>query len=98
MNRFFITSHKYAKELYSHEAFAKSITSQILFAKYINSDFQSLTNIIMKKLVISLLLLVIIILAARFIFGGSEDDWICVDGAWVKHGNPSAEMPARPCK
>ncbi len=26
-----------------------------------------------------------------------EDDWICVNGEWVKHGAPSAPMPAEPC-
>lgn len=46
---------------------------------------------------------VIIIAAAtmvifRFGLGGSEDDWICDDGVWVKHGNPSAAMPQEPCQ
>jgi hypothetical protein len=26
-----------------------------------------------------------------------EDDWLCKEGEWVKHGNPSASMPERPC-
>ncbi len=33
----------------------------------------------------------------RFFIGGPEDTWICVDGEWVKHGNPSASMPVEPC-
>lgn len=33
----------------------------------------------------------------RFVVGGPEDDWICVDGEWVKHGNPSAPMPTELC-
>ncbi len=33
----------------------------------------------------------------RFIIGGSEDAWICVDGEWIKHGVPSAPMPVEPC-
>ena len=33
----------------------------------------------------------------RFVVGGPEDDWICVDSQWVKHGNPSAPMPTKPC-
>ncbi|MDP1629019.1 MAG: GerMN domain-containing protein [bacterium] len=33
----------------------------------------------------------------RFVVGGPEDDWICVDGQWVKHGNPSAPMPLESC-
>lgn len=27
-----------------------------------------------------------------------EDEWICVDGNWSKHGNPSAAMPAETCR
>lgn len=26
-----------------------------------------------------------------------EDTWVCVDNAWVKHGNPSAAMPTAGC-
>ncbi len=33
----------------------------------------------------------------RFVIGGSEDDWICVKGQWVKHGYPSAEILEREC-
>lgn len=28
---------------------------------------------------------------------GSEDDWICSGGQWVKHGNPAAPQPTVPC-
>jgi len=28
---------------------------------------------------------------------GSEDDWICENGQWIKHGHPSAPMPSVPC-
>src|SRR4030042_3591564 len=37
------------------------------------------------------------ILAIRFLAGGNEDTWICQDGQWVKHGNPSATKPNTPC-
>ncbi|MDP3004006.1 MAG: GerMN domain-containing protein [Candidatus Azambacteria bacterium] len=33
----------------------------------------------------------------RFVVGGPEDTWICVDGEWVKHGVSSAPMPVEPC-
>lgn len=33
----------------------------------------------------------------RFWLGGGEDTWLCRDGAWVKHGNPSASAPADGC-
>ncbi|MDD5041769.1 MAG: hypothetical protein PHX87_05190 [Candidatus Peribacteraceae bacterium] len=26
-----------------------------------------------------------------------EDAWLCVNGQWIKHGNPSAAMPELPC-
>ncbi|MFA5174928.1 MAG: GerMN domain-containing protein [Patescibacteria group bacterium] len=35
------------------------------------------------------------ILTLRILSG--EDDWICVKGEWVKHGNPSAAMPTQGC-
>lgn len=55
----------------------------------------------MKKFLTPLLLVVAIGLSAifigRFIFGGDEDDWICVNNQWVKHGNPSKPMPQTGC-
>ena len=50
----------------------------------------------MKKLFI-ILIVVIAIFTIRFFIGGSEDDWICVDGKWIKHGAPSAPMPISGC-
>lgn len=29
--------------------------------------------------------------------GGSEDNWICKSGQWVKHGNPSNPKPTTIC-
>lgn len=37
-------------------------------------------------------------LVFRFGLGGSEDTWICQDGIWVKHGNPSQPQPVIPCE
>lgn len=51
----------------------------------------------MKKIIFFIVLIIFIVLGIRFIFGGSEDTWICVDGGWVKHGVPSAPMPNEPC-
>ncbi len=54
----------------------------------------------MKKIFI---VSIIIILAAAMImagirfFSGDEDTWICVNGEWVKHGNPSAPKPLGSC-
>jgi hypothetical protein len=48
-------------------------------------------------IIYGLLFLLVGVLAARFILGGPEDSWICSNGAWVKHGNPSASMPTSGC-
>lgn len=49
-----------------------------------------------------IILIAIIVLTVwffiRFVIGGPEDDWICVDGEWVKHGVPSAPKPTELCK
>ncbi len=44
-------------------------------------------------------IIIIIVLLAIFLVKilSNEDDWICVDGKWVKHGNPYAEIPDTPC-
>jgi hypothetical protein len=39
-----------------------------------------------------------IIFSVRFIWGGPEDNWICQNGAWVKHGNPSSPAPTTFCE
>jgi len=44
-----------------------------------------------------IVLVVIIIFLILAILRSSEDVWICKDGKWIKHGNPSAEMPINPC-
>lgn len=37
----------------------------------------------------------VVVVGARLLTG--EDTWICKDGKWVKHGNPSSAMPTKPC-
>jgi len=55
----------------------------------------------MKKQVLRVIIIIILIIFVwaiiRFVIGGPEDDWICVDNEWVKHGVPSAPMPTEPC-
>jgi len=53
----------------------------------------------MKKFLpwIILVLLAAIIMAGLILLRGNEDDWICNNGAWTKHGNPSAMMPTTSC-
>jgi len=52
-----------------------------------------------KKIIITLLGAVVIILAvvAGVRFFSGEDNWICENNQWVKHGNPTAPMPTSGC-
>ncbi len=55
-----------------------------------------------KKQLYVLIIVMIIMVAAllyfRFILGGNEDTWLCKDGVWIEHGNPSDPMPTYPCE
>ena len=55
----------------------------------------------MKKRIIIIVIVLILLgglwLAVRFLIGGSEDAWICVDGEWIKHGVPSVPKPTEGC-
>lgn len=48
-----------------------------------------------KGWVITILLLICIILVVRLVI--QENRWICVNGAWVEHGNPKKEKPEGYC-
>jgi len=50
-----------------------------------------------RKPLFWLLLVITAWFFVRFVIGGSEDDWICDEGQWVKHGYPSAPMPEGEC-
>jgi hypothetical protein len=52
---------------------------------------------VIKYLAAILFLIALVILAFRFL-GTKEDDWICQNGQWVKHGNPSSPMPEYACE
>ena len=41
---------------------------------------------------------VVLVLAVRFFWGGPEDNWICVNGVWTKHGNPRVPAPTTICE
>ncbi|MFH1236690.1 MAG: hypothetical protein V1685_07235 [Parcubacteria group bacterium] len=54
------------------------------------------------KTTLYILIAVIVVAGAvfailRFGISGDEDTWICDNGQWVKHGNPSAAQPTTPC-
>jgi len=54
----------------------------------------------MKKILIFSLIIILatgaIVVAIRFL-SGSEDTWICTNGEWIKHGNPSVSKPLGFC-
>lgn len=51
-----------------------------------------------KKFFIFLLGLATLILVLFIVrFSTTEDTWVCQNGAWIKHGNPSATMPTSVC-
>jgi hypothetical protein len=52
---------------------------------------------VFPKAVLVFLILIIGWGFLRFVIGGPEDDWICVDGQWVKHGAPRAPKPTGAC-
>ncbi len=51
----------------------------------------------MKKTLIIIAIVIVAVLFIRFVIGGDEDTWICKNGEWVKHGNPSAAKPTTEC-
>lgn len=48
-------------------------------------------------LLLTLVLGVIVFFVTIRFMSKAEDGWICDNGQWVKHGNPSTEMPKTPC-
>jgi len=51
----------------------------------------------MKKIFLFLLIFSVAILTLRFLFGGSEDSWICDNNQWIKHGFPKDPPPQTGC-
>ena len=49
----------------------------------------------MKKILVIILMVVLAILLIKIL--SQEDDWICVDNDWIKHGYPYAPKPIEPC-
>jgi uncharacterized membrane protein len=64
--------------------------------KFLQSDSPLKKNKTIMILVAVILGLFLIIFNLRFFSG--EDDWICQNGEWAKHGNPRAPMPNRTCQ
>ena len=51
----------------------------------------------LKKIGFIILLIIGGLLIVRFVLGGNEDTWLCQNGQWVKHGNPSKSAPTSGC-
>lgn len=51
----------------------------------------------MKRLIFPVILIATIGIVL-VLLRGSEDDWICQNGQWVKHGNPSRPIPTTLCE
>jgi len=49
----------------------------------------------MKKVLIVILIIILAVFLVKIF--SNEDDWICVDNDWVKHGVPLASKPTTPC-
>jgi hypothetical protein len=49
-----------------------------------------------KKTIYWVILIIILTVFSLKVFS-QEDDWICVDGEWIKHGSPRDPKPTEPC-
>ncbi|MDD5103810.1 MAG: hypothetical protein PHX93_05435 [Candidatus Peribacteraceae bacterium] len=55
-------------------------------------------NLINLRIIVLALIVAGVMSAALWLRAASgEDSWLCVNGEWIKHGNPSAAMPTVPC-
>ena len=51
----------------------------------------------MEKTIIIIIIIIAAWFVIRFVIGGPEDTWMCVDNEWVKHGFPYAPKPEGEC-
>ena len=49
------------------------------------------------KNIFRIIIIVVIIFIVVRIFSGNEDTWLCKNGEWIKHGDPSTEKPTKGC-
>jgi hypothetical protein len=50
-----------------------------------------------KKIIIMVVVVVVVILSVFAYFRFNEDTWLCQNGQWVKHGQPSSPAPTSGC-
>jgi uncharacterized membrane protein len=78
---------------------AYSVCSLIIIYSFVFKYLQSNSPLKKNKTLLIFLAVMIGLMVIIFnirLFSG-EDDWICREGVWVKHGNPSAPAPTAPC-
>lgn len=72
----------------------------LLFLYAIFFRYYNKVSFLEKKIVYIIIGILLVLLAAvaglRLISG--EDGWICRDGQWARHGNPSYPMPTQQCE
>lgn len=51
----------------------------------------------MTKKILVLIAAVVILAGFFFLLRGNEDTWLCVNGQWIKHGNPNSLQPEELC-
>lgn len=68
---------------------------QAVIYRYYNK-FKFSDKKLIFTMIVTLLFLALAVMTLR-IFSG-EDNWICQNGQWIKHGNPSFEAPKIECK
>lgn len=54
----------------------------------------------MKKaliIIVAILFIALVTAGVLLLLRGKEDSWLCQNGVWEKHGNPSSSMPMEPC-
>ncbi|SRR3989339_1640468 len=51
----------------------------------------------MKKILIVLLVILVLAVIVFLRFSSPEDTWLCENGEWIKHGNPSEAQPMTGC-
>jgi hypothetical protein len=50
-----------------------------------------------RKLMIIGLIAAMVVVIIIIRFASAEDNWICQDGKWIKHGHPSIPKPTEAC-
>lgn len=51
----------------------------------------------MKQSLIVLLVILVLVVISFLRFSSPEDTWLCENGEWIKHGNPSEAQPVTNC-